>query len=86
MRAKRGTPKGCVRIRSIEKGFWNITGNTIERKILMALDKDAFVGVHELDGAGTTGIACKKLGYDFIGIELDNDYFRIAEERIKATL
>lgn len=37
-------------------------------------------------GAGTTGIACKKLGYDFIGIELDNDYFRIAEERIKATL
>ena len=38
----------------------------------MALDKDAFVGVHELDGAGTTGIACKKLGYDFIGIELDS--------------
>ena len=22
-----------MRIRSIEKGFWNITGNTIERKI-----------------------------------------------------
>ena len=52
----------------------------------MALDKDAFVGVNELDGARTTGIACKKLGYNFIGIELDNDYFRIAEERIKATL
>ena len=52
----------------------------------MALDKDAVVGVHELDGAGTTGIACKKLGYDVIGIEPDNDNFRIAEERIKATL
>ena len=34
-------------------------------------------------GAGTTGMACKKLGYDFIGIELDKDYFRLAQERIK---
>lgn len=46
MRAKRGTPKGCVRIRSIEKGFWNITGNIIKRKE-MILDKDAFVGIHD---------------------------------------
>lgn len=34
-------------------------------------------------GAGTTGMACKKLGYDFIGIELDKDYFCVAQERIK---
>ena len=33
-------------------------------------------------GSGTTGVACKNLNRDFIGIELDEDYFNIAKERI----
>lgn len=33
---------------------------------------------------GTTGVAAKRLGRDFIGIELDLDYFNIALERIEA--
>jgi len=33
-------------------------------------------------GSGTTGVACKNLGRDFIGIELDQNYFDIAEHRI----
>ncbi len=36
-------------------------------------------------GSGTTGIACKILNREFIGIELDKDYFKIAEERIHRT-
>ena len=35
-------------------------------------------------GSGTTGVACKKLNREFIGIELDSKYFEIAEQRIKA--
>lgn len=35
-------------------------------------------------GSGTTGIACKNLGFDFIGIELDQEYFEIANKRIGA--
>jgi site-specific DNA-methyltransferase (adenine-specific) len=37
-------------------------------------------------GSGTTGVACKRLGRRFIGIELDADYFHIAKERIEATV
>jgi DNA modification methylase len=33
-------------------------------------------------GSGTTGVICKKLGIDFIGVELDEEYFKIAKERI----
>jgi site-specific DNA-methyltransferase (adenine-specific) len=33
-------------------------------------------------GSGTTGVACKRLGRNFIGIELDAGYFEIAKRRI----
>ena len=35
-------------------------------------------------GSGTTGVACKNLNRNFIGIEKDEQYFKIAEQRIKA--
>lgn len=33
-------------------------------------------------GSGTTGVACKKLNRNFIGVELEKKYFDIAEKRI----
>ena len=35
-------------------------------------------------GGGTTGVACMRLNRKFIGIEIDGEYFKIAEKRIKA--
>jgi len=35
-------------------------------------------------GSGTTGIACKNTGRKFIGIEKDETYFKIAQDRIAA--
>ena len=36
-------------------------------------------------GSGTTGVACKNLNRNFIGIELDENYFNIAQKRINET-
>ena len=33
-------------------------------------------------GVGSTGVACKELGRNFIGVELDKQYFDIATKRI----
>lgn len=35
-------------------------------------------------GTGTTGVSCKKFKRNFIGIEKDREYFKIAIERIKS--
>ena len=34
-------------------------------------------------GSGTTGVACVNTNRNFIGIELDEEYFKIAEKRIE---
>ena len=34
-------------------------------------------------GSGSAGVACRELGLNFIGIELNETYFRIAERRIR---
>ena len=33
-------------------------------------------------GSGTTGVACNEEGFGFIGVELDEDYFNIADQRL----
>jgi site-specific DNA-methyltransferase (adenine-specific) len=37
-------------------------------------------------GSGTTGVACVNTGREFIGIEKDKKYFKIAQERIKQAI
>ena len=37
-------------------------------------------------GSGTTGVACINTDRDFIGIEIDPEYFEIAKERIEKTM
>ena len=36
-------------------------------------------------GSGSTGVACKNTNRDFIGIEMDKQYFNIAQNRINGT-
>lgn len=34
-------------------------------------------------GSGSTGVACVHTGRRFVGMELDNDYYEIAEKRVR---
>ena len=36
-------------------------------------------------GSGSTGMAAKDEGFDFIGIEKEKEYYELAEARIKKT-
>lgn len=54
------------------------------KNIVGTLPKDAVI-IDPFMGSGTTGVACKLLGYDFIGVELDTMYFDIAKKRIEQT-
>ena len=50
------------------------------------IEASSLVGEVILDpfmGSGSTGVACRNLNRDFIGIELDESYYKIAEERIR---
>ena len=55
-----------------EVSDWFIEKFTNENDLVL----DPFMGL------GTTGISCKKMNRNFIGIELDKNYFDIAEKRI----
>ena len=35
-------------------------------------------------GSGTVGVACHNLGFEYMGFELDEDYHRMATERLEA--
>jgi DNA modification methylase len=53
----------------------------VMKRIIGILPKD-YIIVDPFMGTGTTGVACKELGYDFIGVEIDEKYFEIANKRL----
>jgi len=56
----------------------------IERIILLG-SKERDTILDPFMGSGTTGVVAKKLGRHFTGIEIDDEYFRIAKDRIEKT-
>ena len=54
----------------------------LERLILMVTDEGDIV-LDPFIGAGTTTLAAKRLGRQYIGIDIDESYVNIAEEKLK---
>ncbi|GHF24781.1 methyltransferase [Kordiimonas sediminis] len=53
-------------------------------RVLMASTKPGDVILDPFFGTGTTGAVAKKLGRNFVGIERETDYIKVAQERITA--
>jgi site-specific DNA-methyltransferase (adenine-specific) len=75
---------------SVSKYYQDIWGGASSPKTQIGIEKcdcnAKFVPGIVLDpfmGAGTTGLVAKKLGRDYIGIELNKSYIKMAERRIK---
>jgi DNA modification methylase len=52
------------------------------RYLLTASSRENELVLDPFMGSGTTGVACMNLNRNFIGIEIDEGYFKIAEKRI----
>ena len=69
------------------KSKWGHSGFPIELPqtcIALSSNKGDLV-LDPFMGSGTTGVACKQLERDFIGIDIVEEYFNIAKERIDGT-
>lgn len=55
----------------------------LTEKFIKNSSKEGEVVLDCFMGSGTIGVACKRLKRNFIGIELDKEYYRIAKERIE---
>ncbi len=54
------------------------------RKLITRVTEPGDVVLDPFTGSGTTGVACAMEGRDFIGIEIDPEYFKIAKARIES--
>jgi site-specific DNA-methyltransferase (adenine-specific)/modification methylase len=53
------------------------------RRVIISTTNEGDVVLDPFMGSGTTGAVAKKLGRNFIGIEKDKNYVKIASDRIK---
>ena len=85
---KRGEMQNILRINRVNskiKGHSAIFPESLAEEIIAKFSNEEDTILDPFMGSGTTGVACKNLNRNFIGIELDPTYFQIAKERINNT-
>jgi len=68
--------------KKVDKSHGAVFPLELAEKAISSFSKSGATILDPFMGMGTTGVACKKLGRNFIGIELDDKYFDIAKDRI----
>ena len=73
-----------------EKGEYNthitVKPLAIVEHLIKIFSKEKSIILDPFMGSGTTGICCKKNNRNFVGIELNKEYFNIAKKRIDETI
>lgn len=54
----------------------------VMENIIGILPQENLLVIDPFMGSGTTGVACKNLNVDFVGIEIDKEYYNIAKKRL----
>ena len=79
-------PSNIIKVNCNKKNLYHETEkpvDLIEKLINIFSINSEHIVLDFTMGSGTTGVACMKLGRKFIGIELDKNYFDIAEKRMQ---
>lgn len=73
---------GCIRVPLNRADKLHMTGKPIElmRQVLLPVRRGGIV-LDPFAGSGSTGMACKLLGLEFLGFEQSPEYTKIANER-----
>ena len=81
-------PKQIIQFGVVDRGTIHPTQKPVAlmEYLIKTYTKEGEIVLDFTMGSGTTGVACKNLGRHFIGIELDKEYFKIAEKRINENL
>ena len=81
-------PTNVIRINNYGKGYKRLhpTQKPVElmEYLIKTYTNEGDTVLDNCMGSGTTGVACKKTGRHFIGIEKDEKYFEIAVSRVSA--
>ena len=85
--------EGCVEKSIMQQGREHYTMQhptqkpvrLLERLMALVTQENALV-LDPFAGSASTGVACINTGRKFIGIELDDEYFDIAKNRIESAL
>ena len=65
--------------------YWTKKSSNASREILNTSKRKGII-LDPFMGSGTTGVASAKLNRNFIGIELNEEYFNLSLKRIKEVL
>ena len=74
----------CVINTTVQKSDLHPTMKDLKviKKLVRVLSNENDIVFDPFMGSGTTGVACKELNRNFVGVDIDDKYFKIAEERI----
>lgn len=70
--------------KKLNKEHGAVFPDELAEKVILNFTKPGQTVLDPFMGTGTTGVVCKRLERDFIGIEMDMDYFNFSKERIES--